>query len=135
MLAEQLGQELAQVTSWTAYPGGAPANVACALMKLGTSAAFIGCIGQDKPGDELVALLEQTGVNIPSEYNVIPPPLLDKSMLLALLQENDILLDLVILKQIQFADTQLEASQLEESLFINAQYLVIGTLELAYPLK
>ncbi|MGB5772602.1 MAG: PfkB family carbohydrate kinase, partial [Crocosphaera sp.] len=35
-LADQLGQKLDKVTSWTAYPGGAPANVACALMKLGT---------------------------------------------------------------------------------------------------
>jgi len=33
---------------------GAPANVACALIKLGTSSGFIGCVGKDQPGDELV---------------------------------------------------------------------------------
>ena len=30
--------------SWTGFPGGAPANVACALAKLGTPAAFVGAV-------------------------------------------------------------------------------------------
>ena len=62
-LADQLGKELNEVTSWIAYPGGAPANVACGLIKLGISAAFIGCVGKDKPGDELVKILDKIGVN------------------------------------------------------------------------
>jgi len=43
--------------------GGAPANVACALIKLGTSSGFIGCVGKDQPGDELVQLLQLVGVD------------------------------------------------------------------------
>jgi len=43
-LADQVGRSLEEVESWTPYPG-APANVACALIKLGTSSGFIGCVG------------------------------------------------------------------------------------------
>jgi len=42
---------------WTAFPGGAPANVATALTKLGTSSAFAGCLGTDDYGDHLQSIL------------------------------------------------------------------------------
>ena len=63
LLADQLGRSLEQVESWTPYPGGAPANVACALVKLGTQAGFIGCVGSDEAGDTLVDLLQDVGVD------------------------------------------------------------------------
>ena len=63
-LADQFGLELDAVKSWTPYPGGAPANVACALVKLGTSAGFIGAVGEDEAGNTLVKLLEDVGVDI-----------------------------------------------------------------------
>ena len=46
-----------------AYYGGAPANVACGLAKLGTTSAFIGCIGQDPAGLELLEMLKTNGVD------------------------------------------------------------------------
>eukprot|EP00978_Attheya_sp_CCMP212_P040591 scaffold223350_cov41-Attheya_sp.AAC.1 len=55
---------MADESSWTAFPGGAPANVATALCKLGTSSAFCGCVGQDSDGDALETLLKQEGVNV-----------------------------------------------------------------------
>jgi fructokinase len=55
---------MADDSSWTAFPGGAPANVATALCKLGTSSAFCGCVGQDSDGDALKTLLKQEGVNV-----------------------------------------------------------------------
>ena len=62
-LADQLGLKLEEVKSWTPYPGGAPANVACALVKLGTTAGFIGAVGEDEPGNALVKLLQDVGVD------------------------------------------------------------------------
>jgi len=50
--------------AWTAWPGGAPANVATALCKLGTTSAFAGCLGADTDGDAIQTLLEQTGVDV-----------------------------------------------------------------------
>lgn len=46
-LADQPGIPLNQVQSWTIYPGGALANVACGLVKLGTPTALISTVGQD----------------------------------------------------------------------------------------
>lgn len=43
--------------------GGAPANVACAVAKLGGSSAFIGKLGVDAFGDFLVETLEEAGVD------------------------------------------------------------------------
>ena len=63
-LANDLGKSIAEVSSWTNYPGGAPANVACALVKLGIPSAFIGCIARDDLGQQLLQLLESIGVNI-----------------------------------------------------------------------
>jgi len=45
------------------FPGGAPANVACALAKLGIRPSFAGCVGNDVDGDDLVEILCNTGVN------------------------------------------------------------------------
>ncbi|MDR0424838.1 MAG: carbohydrate kinase [Clostridiales Family XIII bacterium] len=43
-------------------PGGAPANVLCALANLGLRTAFAGKVGQDMHGDFLRATLEEKGV-------------------------------------------------------------------------
>ncbi|XP_022733894.1 probable fructokinase-5 isoform X1 [Durio zibethinus] len=45
-------------------PGGAPANVACAVKKLGGNSAFIGKFGDDEFGHMLVDVLKKHGVNI-----------------------------------------------------------------------
>ncbi|MEO0490951.1 MAG: PfkB family carbohydrate kinase, partial [Cyanobacteria bacterium J06659_2] len=62
-LADQPGLPLAAVTSWTTYPGGAPANVAAALAKLGSTSRFVGCVGNDESGRALIATLAEAGVN------------------------------------------------------------------------
>ena len=47
---------------FTAYPGGAPANVAVAAAKLGAPAAFIGKVGNDAFGESLREVLQKEGV-------------------------------------------------------------------------
>ena len=44
-------------------PGGAPANVAVALQRLGLQAAFVGKVGNDPFGEYLRESLQQTGVD------------------------------------------------------------------------
>jgi fructokinase len=131
-LANQLGRKLEEVESWTAYPGGAPANVACALVKLGTPAGFIGCVGEDEPGNELVKLLQEVGVDTTGvqrhptaptrQVNVVRSETGDRSF--AGFKDYE---------TTEFADTRLNADKLPIQLFEKADFLVLGTLELAYP--
>lgn len=50
-------QEMVASKKWTAFPGGATANVAAACSKLGTRSAFAGCVGNDDMGQELIQIL------------------------------------------------------------------------------
>ena len=131
-LAEQVGKPLAEVTSWTAYPGGAPANVACAVTKLGTTAGFIGCVGNDTPGDELVKLLQVEGVNTTGiQYHSVAPT--RQVYVLRSTSGDRSFAGFGKHSPAHFADAYLDSSQLPERLFAEAEFLVLGTLELAYP--
>ena len=130
-ISNEPGVPYGQVKSWTPYPGGAPANVACALEKLGTSAGFIGCVGQDDPGDKLVALLNSIGVDTTGVQRHGSAPT----------REIDVILTAEGDRQFvgfrnhdtsAFADTKLDGNALRPDLFASAAYLVFGTLEMAY---
>ncbi len=132
LLADRPGRSLAEVQSWTSYPGGALANVASALVKLGTPAAFIGCIGKDEPGTQLLQLLKTIGVDTTGVQ--IHPTAATRKVYVLLSEEGDrSFAGFGGLTPNQFADAYLNGSKLPERLFLEAEYLVIGTLELAYP--
>ncbi len=130
-LADQPGHPLEAVQSWTPYPGGAPANVACSLVKLGTKAAFIGCVGTDNPGDDLVHLLQMEQVDIRGVQRCPHAPT-RKVYVTRTLSGERTFAGFGGFKSDEFADTRLQAAPLPESLFQSADYLVLGTLELAY---
>ena len=131
-LADQLERKYEQVESWTPYPGGAPANVACGLVKLGTPAGFIGCVGRDRAGDELVALLETVGVDTTGIQRHPTAPTRQVYVTRSQTGERHFA-GFGSISTADFADTRLAADKLPESLFASADYLVTGTLELAYP--
>ena len=131
LLANDRGDRPIEEYSWTAYPGGAPANVASALVKLGTSAGFIGCVGQDDPGDELVALLQEIGVDDTGIQRHAAAP--TRQVYVTRSETGD--------RQFAgfgdrdpaaFADAYLQADSLPPELFEAAEFLVLGTLGLAY---
>ncbi|MFN6561081.1 MAG: carbohydrate kinase family protein [Nostoc sp. ChiSLP01] len=131
-LADQLGLKLEEVKSWTPYPGGAPANVACALIKLGTPTAFIGAVGEDEPGNELVKLLEDVGVETTGVQRHPTAPTRQVYVTRDLAGDRTFA-GFGQYDTSEFADTRLCAKQLPDSLFQEADFLVLGTLELAYP--
>lgn len=131
-LADQPGLPLEQVTSWTDYPGGAPANVACALVKLGTPAAFMGCVGSDAMGETLVDLLETIGVDLRGLQRHPTAP--TRAVFVTRTEGGDRhFAGFGKYPTSEFADAFLKADTLPSDLFTPAQFLVMGTLELAYP--
>ena len=131
-LSDQPGVPYEQVTAWTPYPGGAPANVATALTKLGTPSGFVGCVGQDDNGNRLVRLLHESGVNIEGVQEHPHAP--TRSVYVVRSQTGDrAFAGFGNYATTDFADTYLQAGKLPPHLFETADYLVLGTLELAYP--
>jgi fructokinase len=132
-IADQPSVTIQAVQSWTDYAGGAPANVACALVKLGTPTGFIGAVGQDDRGDHLVALLAEVGVDTSGIQRVEGFP--TRTVLVLRSQSGDRSFAAFGDNHptTDFADTKLAAKLLPYELFQHAKYLVLGTLEMAYP--
>nr|WP_199302889.1 carbohydrate kinase [Oscillatoria sp. FACHB-1406] len=131
-IADQPGLPLEEVESWTNYPGGAPANVACALAKLGTAAGFIGCIGRDEWGESLVRLLEEIGVDAVGVQRHPTAP----TRIVYVLRDDAgecSFAGFDLYETTEFADAYLSASQLPLAWIQAADFLVLGALELAYP--
>ncbi len=63
-IAENQGKDLSKAKEFTKKPGGAPANVACAIAKLGGSSKFIGSVGDDPFGHYLLNILKENNVDI-----------------------------------------------------------------------
>lgn len=61
--AAQTGVPLEHVTTFHRVPGGAPANVAVAVAKLGAEAGFVGKVGDDAFGHFLAETLRENGVD------------------------------------------------------------------------
>lgn len=57
------GSDLKEATSFIKKAGGAPANVAAAISKLGAEAFFCGTVGNDAFGDFLRETLEKNNIN------------------------------------------------------------------------
>lgn len=133
-LADQPGDDLESVASWTPYPGGAPANVSCGLAKLGTKTAFVGALGNDPEGDKLVTVLEErgvvvTGIQRSEKYPTRPVYVLrdeagDRTF--AGFSPNS-----TPIAPTNFADAHLQKQDLPGDLIAAADYLVIGSLGLA----
>ena len=63
-LPDQSGRLLRDVTHFTKAAGGAPANMAIGLAKLGRSVGLMGAVGEDEFGKFLRNYLEEQGVNV-----------------------------------------------------------------------
>ncbi len=133
LLANQLGRSLTEVESWTPYSGGAPTNVACGLVKLGTPTALIGCLGNDEFGTNLTQILTEIGVDL--TYLQTHPSAPTRQIYVTRSIDGDRTFAgfLHDIPTDRFADAFLAADRITESLFVTAQLLAIGTISLAYP--
>lgn len=62
-VAEQQGSNLSKAKKFTKKAGGAPANVACAIARLGGKSVFVGCVGEDPFGQFLKSILVDLNVD------------------------------------------------------------------------
>ena len=67
-LPTETGVSLKDVSGFTKMPGGAPANVAVCVKRLGAESQIITKIGLDAFGDYLLDLLSSTGIDCPSVF-------------------------------------------------------------------
>jgi fructokinase len=72
-LAKEKGVPREKVKSWMPFPGGAPANVATCLAKLGQRTSFVSALGRDERGEELMQLLSESGVDTSAVQRVDAP--------------------------------------------------------------
>jgi fructokinase len=130
LLADQVGVSANQVNSWTPLAGGAPANVACGLVKMGDRSRFIGCVGNDQPGKDLTAKLQSIGVDI-SGIQIHPTAPTRQVQVIRNLDGDRSFGGFGGVPADQFADAML--SEVLAELFVRADFLQLGTLALAYP--
>lgn len=62
-VADTSGVTLMEAPGFRKAPGGAPANVACGVARLGTSSGFLGKVGDDPFGRFLAATFAEAGVD------------------------------------------------------------------------
>lgn len=112
---------------FTAYPGGAPANVAVAAARLGADTAFIGKVGCDAFGRGLRETLEKEGVDTGGLYECEEHP---TTMAIVSVDESGE-------REFAFyrdpgADTQLTAEEAVEAIdsFEDPEILHVGSLSL-----
>jgi len=63
-VATERGSGLGDVTTFVRAPGGAPANVAVGVARLGVASGFIGKVGDDPFGHHLAEVLRSEGVDV-----------------------------------------------------------------------
>ncbi len=126
MFPAEVGQRLAEVTAFLPKPGGAPANVAVGLSRLGTRSAFIGKVGDDAFGHHLAAVLAGEGV----ETRGIR---FDKQArtTLAFIAKPDFNSAEFLFYRNPGADTRMEASELDRELLTQTKVFHFGSLSLA----
>jgi fructokinase len=130
LLANESGVSSEHVKSWTPLPGGAPANVACALVKMGDRSRFIGCVGNDEAGVKLADKLTNEGVDITGlQYHATAPT--RKVQVTRSIDGDRSFGGFGNIPTDKFADAQL--SEVPSELFIGADFLLLGTIALAYP--
>ncbi len=106
-------------------PGGAPANVACAVSKLGLKTAFIGKVGADMHGEFLISVLRECGVD--TSGMVIDPSVFTTLAFVKVSENGE--------RSFSFArkpgaDTQLEIHELNMYIITNSYIFHMGSLSL-----
>ncbi len=126
MFPAELGKKLAEVSAFRPKPGGAPANVAVALARLGVRSAFVGKVGDDAFGRHLVNTLTKEGVETRGiRYDA------QARTTMAFIANPDPHTAEFLFYRNPGADTRLRVDELDQELLLQAKALHFGSLSLA----
>ncbi len=115
--------------------GGAPANVACGLARLGTPVAFVGRLGRDAIGDSLANLMANRGVvPLGLQRDSLRPTRIVQVR--RFIDGERVFHGFVGDQGLGFSDEALDCSELQAvwpDLSEDAQWLLLGTIPLSSP--
>jgi sugar/nucleoside kinase (ribokinase family) len=123
-IAEETGT-LDKVRSFRRSPGGAPANVAVGIARLGVPCGFIGKVGADTFGAFLIKTLKENGVNIRALLQTSEAP-----TALAFVSRSESGDPDFLFYRDPCADTLLTESDLPRDWFQQLQFLHVGGVSL-----
>ena len=118
---------LAEASGFVKAPGGAPANVAVGLAKLGTDAGFIGKVGSDAFGDFLRETLQQNSVN--TDYLIADEG--TRTTLAFVATRSDGMKDITFYRH-PGADIQLAADEINTDYIQSADLFHYGSVSLSH---
>ena len=121
----QTGVSAQGIPQYTAFPGGAPANVAVAAAKLGAKTAFIGKVGNDAFGRLLLDTVRQNGVNADG---MVVSDTANTTLAVVSLQESGERSFAFYRKG--FADTLLSEDEIDDNMLKNTRILHFGSVSL-----
>ena len=124
-IAAETCDDLAEADTFLRKPGGAPANVACGLARLGRRAAFVGMVGDDAFGRYLKSVLDAEGVDTRSLAFTH-----DQPTTLAFVALNAQGVPTFSFCRHPGADLSLKASDIDPTVFDGARVLHFGSLSL-----
>lgn len=108
-------------------PGGAPANFAVGISRLGIETAFIGKVGDDPFGEYLHEILEKEGVNVKHLKKGIPG---ENTSLAFVYYDKNLDRDFFFYRN-NAADQKFSKEELIPEFFSNIKFLHIGSISLA----
>ena len=112
---------------FTARPGGAPANVAVAVAKLGAEAAFVGRLGEDLFGGFILRALEAEGVDTSAILRQ-PPPTRTTLAFVEVSENGD--REFTFYRSIPAADELLSPEDIEREILLEASFVNFGSIPL-----
>jgi fructokinase len=125
MFPAEVGRSLVEVSAFRPKPGGAPANVAVAAVRLGMRSAFIGKVGDDAFGHHLAGVLRQEGVDVRGmRYDE------EARTAMAFIAQPDVNSYEILFYRNPGADMRLRADELDCELLRETQVLHFGSLSL-----
>jgi fructokinase len=131
-ISAEPGVKYQNVTRWNDFVGGAPANVAAGLTKLGDKAYLVSAVGDDDTGTKIKNFLSSRNIDTKHTETVANHP--SRVVYVELDSDNDRhFVSFGDKASDTFADTQINWSDSTKNLLKKGDILISGSLGLAFP--